>query len=134
VCKTSIKVKHVWPILYIVQYIDPPDNAVKYKCRVKFFRADNTEGVWVMHLTRSFDESLVNIFKSGNCGKLQCDVLSRLKIKENFKKLKLEIRKVGNWFITAGWKGFHFSLWYMRYIYTYIHNEGEFYKVEPRNT
>ena len=44
-----------------VQYIGPPENAAKYKYRVKFVNGNNTEGVTVMHLTRSFGEVVDDI-------------------------------------------------------------------------
>jgi hypothetical protein len=80
----------------VVQYIGPPDNAAKYKYKVKFVNKDNTEGVTVMHLAIRFDEEFDDVFKSGNCGKLHFDVVSRLKTKEGDLKFKLEILKVGN--------------------------------------
>jgi hypothetical protein len=83
-------------IYVIVQYIGPPENAAKYKYKVEFVNKDETEGVAVMHLTRSSGENLDDIFKSGNCGKLAYDVVSRLKSEENYVKFKLEILKVGN--------------------------------------
>jgi hypothetical protein len=55
-----------------------------------------------MHLTRSFDEKLDDIFKSGNCGKLHFDEVSRLTTQKAYIKFKLEILKGGNWFINAG--------------------------------
>jgi hypothetical protein len=46
-----------------VQYIVPRENAAKYKYRVKLVNKDNTESVTEMHLTRSFDENLDDVFK-----------------------------------------------------------------------
>ena len=83
-------------IFVVVQYIGPPKNAAKYKYEVKFINKDNTEGVTVMHLTRSFDENVDDIFTSGNCGKLHCDVVNRLKARDTYIKFKLEILAVGN--------------------------------------
>jgi len=80
----------------VVQYIGPPENAAKYKYRVEFVNTDNTEGVTVTHLARSFGENLYDIFKAGNCVKLHYDVVSRLKTQKSYIKLKLEILKVGN--------------------------------------
>jgi len=80
----------------VVQYIGPPENAAKYKFKVEFINEDNTEGVTVMHLTRSFDEDLDDIFKSGNCAKLQGDVVSRLKSQDVELKFKLDILRVGH--------------------------------------
>jgi E3 ubiquitin-protein ligase SIAH1 len=62
----------------VLQYIGPAENAAKYRYKVEFVNKDKTEGLTVMHLTRSFAENLGDIFKSGNCGKLQFDRLSRL--------------------------------------------------------
>jgi hypothetical protein len=84
-------------IFYVaVQYIGPPENAAKYKYKVKFVNQDDTEGFTLMHLTRSFDENLDDVFKSGNCGNVHHDVVSRLVTPENCIKFKLEILKVGN--------------------------------------
>jgi hypothetical protein len=80
----------------VVQYIGPPDNAAKDKYKVEFVNTDDTEGVTVMRLTRSFDENLDDIFKSGNCGKLHYDVVKRLATQKAYIKFKLEILKVGN--------------------------------------
>ena len=49
-----------------------------------------------MHLTRSFDENLDDILKSGNCGKLHYDEVKRLTTQKAYIKFKLEILKVGN--------------------------------------
>jgi hypothetical protein len=79
-----------------VQYIGPPDKASEYKYKVKFVNKKNTEGVTVMHLTRSFLEHVGEIFNSGNCGKLHYDVVSRLKTQNGDLKFKLEILRVGD--------------------------------------
>jgi hypothetical protein len=78
----------------VVQYVGPPDNAAKYKYKVKFVNRNNTECVTIMHLTRSFLEQMNDIFKSGNCGKLHYDVVSRLTTQYGDLKFKLEIRRV----------------------------------------
>jgi hypothetical protein len=79
-----------------LQYIGPAENAAKYKYKVKFANKDNTEGVTVMHLTRSFGDKLDDVFKSGNCGKVHYDVVRRLR-DESFKlKFKIEILRVGD--------------------------------------
>jgi len=75
-----------------VQYIGPPENAAKYKYRVKQVNEDNTEGVTVMHFARSFDENLDDIFNSENCGKLHFDV-NLLETEEDDLQFKLEILK-----------------------------------------
>jgi hypothetical protein len=80
----------------VLQYIGSPENAVKYKYRVEFVNKDNTEGVTVMHLTRSFDEKLDDIFKAANCGKLHYDVVSRLRDEMSKLKFKIEILRVGD--------------------------------------
>ena len=79
----------------VLLYVGPSENAAKYKYKVEFVNADNTEGVTVMHLTRSFDENLDDIFKAGNCGKVHYDVVSRLRNKEGRLKFKTEIFRVG---------------------------------------
>jgi len=79
----------------VLQYIGQPENAAKYKYKVEFVNKDDTEGVTVMHLARSFDEKLDDIFKSGNCGKLHYDVVSRLKDEMAKLKFKIEILRVG---------------------------------------
>jgi E3 ubiquitin-protein ligase SIAH1 len=80
----------------VVQYIGPPDKAAKYQYKVKLVNKDNTEGVAVMHLTRSFDEYLDDVFHSENCGKLQFDEVNRPEAQKGDLKFKLEILKVGN--------------------------------------
>ena len=80
----------------VVRYIGPPENAAKYKYKVKFVNKDDTEGVTVMNLTRSSNENLDDVFKSGNCGKLHYDVVNRLTTQKACIKFKLEILKVGN--------------------------------------
>jgi len=80
----------------VVQYISPPDNAAKYKYKVKFVNKNNTEGITVMHLTRSFLEHVSDNFNSGNCGKLHYDVVSRLTNQHGDLKFKLEICRVGD--------------------------------------
>jgi hypothetical protein len=79
----------------VVQYIGPPGNAAEYKYKVTSVNKDNTEGVTVMHLTRSFLEHVGDNFRSGNCGKLHYDVVSRLTTLEGDLKFKLEILRVG---------------------------------------
>jgi len=80
----------------VLQYIGPAENTAKYKYKVEFVNADNTEGVTVMHLTRSFGEKLDDIFKSGNCGKLHYGVVSRLRDEMSKLKFKIEILRVGD--------------------------------------
>jgi hypothetical protein len=84
-------------ILYaVLLYIGPAENAARYKYKVEFVNKDYMEGVTVMHLTRSFDENLYDIFKSGNCGMVNYDVVSRLVSKEGGLKFKAEIFRVGD--------------------------------------
>jgi hypothetical protein len=80
----------------VLLYIGPAENAAKYKYKVEFVNKDNTEGVTVMHLTRSFDENLDDIFRSGNCGKLHYDVVKRLESEDGRVKFKTEIFRVGD--------------------------------------
>jgi hypothetical protein len=80
----------------VLLYVGPPENVAKYKYKVEFVNEDKTESVTVMHLTRSCNEDLGNVFKSGNCVKLHYDVVSRLRDKEGNVKYKLEIIRVGN--------------------------------------
>ena len=75
----------------VVRYIGPAKNAAKFKYKVEFVNTDNTEGVTVMHLTRSADENLRDIYRSGNCGKLHYDVVFRLRDVAGNEKFKLEI-------------------------------------------
>jgi hypothetical protein len=87
----------IYDTLYaVLLYIGPNENAAKYKYKVEFVNKDDTEGVTVMHLTRSFDENLDDIFKSGNCVKLHYDVVSRLETKERVLKYKTGIFRVGD--------------------------------------
>jgi len=80
----------------VLQYIGPAENAAKFKYKIEFVNADNTEGVTVMHLTRSFGEKLDDIFKAGNCGKLHYDVVRRLRDEMSKLKFKIEILRVGD--------------------------------------
>jgi len=79
----------------VLQYIGPAENAAKYKYKVKLIDKDNTESVTVMHLTRSFDENLDDIFKAGNCVKVHYDVVRRLGTEEGGLKFKTRIFRVG---------------------------------------
>jgi hypothetical protein len=80
----------------VLQYIGPAENAAKFKYKVKFVNWDDTESLTIKHLTRSFDENLDDLFKSGNCGKLHYDVVSRLETKGIGIYIKIEIFRVGN--------------------------------------
>jgi len=44
---------------------------------VEFVNNDDTESVTVMHLTRSSDEDLNDVYSSGKGGKLHYDAVSR---------------------------------------------------------
>lgn len=83
-------------------YVGRAENAAEYKYeyKVEFVNTDHTEGVTVMHLTRTADENLRDIYRSGSCGKLHYDV-SRLRGEVSKLKLKIEIIRVGIWFINA---------------------------------
>jgi hypothetical protein len=78
----------------VLQYIGPPENAAKYKYKVKFYNQENTEGVTIMLTTRSLAEHVDDIFRSGNCGKLHYDVVRRLRDKECNLHFKLKILRV----------------------------------------
>jgi len=80
----------------VLLYVGPPENAAKYKYKVEFVNKDDTEGVTVMHLTRSSDEDLDSLYDSCQCGKLRYDVVSRLKDGEGNLKFKMEIIRIGN--------------------------------------
>jgi E3 ubiquitin-protein ligase SIAH1 len=80
----------------VLLYVGPPQNAAKYKYKVKFVNKDDTEGVTVMHLTRSFDENLDDIFNAGNCGKVHYDVVRRLRDEMSKVKFKIEILRIGD--------------------------------------
>ena len=80
----------------VVLCVGPAEIAAKYKYRVEFSNNSNTEGVTVMHLTRSSEENLVDIYRLGHCGKLHFDVVSRLADKMSKLKYKIEILKVGD--------------------------------------
>jgi hypothetical protein len=80
----------------LLQYIGPAENATNYQYKFTFINKDNTEGVTVMHLTRSFHENFYDVFKSGNCGKLHYDVVRRLASKDVGLKFKIEIFRVGD--------------------------------------
>jgi len=93
-CPSFVENENIFHV--VVRYIGPAENAAKYKYRVEFVNKDNTEGVTVMHLTRSADEDLDDIYRSGNCGKLHYDVLFRLRDEEVYQNFKVEIIRVGN--------------------------------------
>jgi hypothetical protein len=80
----------------VLLYIGPSENAAKYKYKFAFVNDDDTVGVTVMNLTRSFDEELEDIIESGNCGKVHYDVVSRLENKESGLKCKTKIFRVGD--------------------------------------
>jgi hypothetical protein len=79
-----------------LQYIGPSENATNYQYKFKFMNEDNTESVTVKHLTRSFHENLHDVFKSGNCGKLHYDVVSRLATKDEGLTFSVKIFRVGD--------------------------------------
>jgi hypothetical protein len=79
-----------------VLYVGPPENAAKYKYKFKFVNKDDTKGVAIMHVTRHFTENMDDIFRSGNCGELQFDVVSRLRNEDGSLKFKIKIRKMGD--------------------------------------
>jgi E3 ubiquitin-protein ligase SIAH1 len=78
----------------LLQYIGPAENAAKYRYKVEFVNKDKTEGITAMHLARSVAENLDDIFKSGNCGKLHCDVVTRFKKEDGIVNFTMEILKV----------------------------------------
>jgi len=80
----------------VLLYVGPSENAAKYKYKVEFVNEDNTEGVTVMHLTRSSGENMDDLYRSGKCGMLDFDVVSRLKDEQSNLKFKLEIIRIGN--------------------------------------
>jgi hypothetical protein len=80
----------------VLLYVGPAENAAKYKYKVEFVNKDGTEGVTVMHLTRSSDENLGDIFRSGKCVKLHYDVVGRLRDEMSKLKFKIEILRVGD--------------------------------------
>jgi hypothetical protein len=80
----------------VLQFIGPAENATNYQYKFTFVNEDNTECVTVKHLTRSFHENLHDVFKSGNCGKLHYDVVSRLATKDDGLKFKIKIFRVGD--------------------------------------
>jgi hypothetical protein len=87
-------------IFYVsVCYVGHTENAAKYKYKVKFVNEDNTEGVWVKHLTSSFNTELMDLLRSTNCWKLHYDEVSHLTNEEADLKYKIEILRVGDWFI-----------------------------------
>jgi len=80
----------------VVLYVGAAEKAAKYKYRVEFVNEDDTEGVTVMHLTRSSVENLFNIYTYGRCGKLHYDVVGRLANTMSRLKYKIEILKAGD--------------------------------------
>jgi len=80
----------------VLLYVGPSENAAKFKYKVEFVNKDDTEGVTVMHLTRSSGEDLDQLYNSCKCGMLRYDVVSRLKDEEGNLKFKLGIVRIGN--------------------------------------
>jgi hypothetical protein len=78
-----------------LQYVGPSENAAKYKYKVEFVNKDDTEGVTVMHLTRSAGDNLNEFYRSSKCAKLHYDVVNRLRDEQGYLKFKLEIIRVG---------------------------------------
>ena len=76
-----------------VYHICHTDNAGKYKCKVEFINTDNTEGVSVMHLTRSFNKKMMS--QLGKWRKLLYHELSKLTNEEGDLNYKIEILRVG---------------------------------------
>jgi len=80
-------------IFYVsVYYVGHTENAGKYKYKVEFVNTDNTEGVSVMRLIKSFNEKM----KLDNCGKLLYDEVSHLTNEEGDLNYKIEIHRVGD--------------------------------------
>jgi hypothetical protein len=80
----------------VLLHIGLPENAAKYKYKLEFVNKDKTESITVKHVARSFAENLDDIFKSGNCGKLHYDVVSRFKNEEGNVDFTMEILRTGN--------------------------------------
>ena len=80
----------------VLLYVGPAENAGKYKYKVELVNKDSTEGVTVMRLTRSSDEYLQDIYRTGNCVKLNCDMVKRLMDEKCTLKFKLDIIRIGN--------------------------------------
>jgi hypothetical protein len=80
----------------VLLYVGPPENAAKYKYKFEFVNKDKTEGVTILHVTRSYTENFDDILRSGNCGKLHSDVVSRLRNEEGNLKYMMTIRKIGD--------------------------------------
>jgi hypothetical protein len=67
---------------------------------VEFVNKYDTEGIAIMHLTKGSDVDLDDLYRSGGCGNLNCDVVGCLKDGGNV-KFSVEIIRVGYWFINA---------------------------------
>jgi hypothetical protein len=79
-----------------VYYIGHTENAGKYQYKVEFVNSDNTECVAVKRLTTSFDKTMNDLQKSGNCWKLLWDVVSHLTNEQGDLNYKTEILRFGN--------------------------------------
>jgi hypothetical protein len=54
----------------VLQYIGHAADAAKYRCKVEFFKKENSDSLAVIRLARSLDENLSGVHNSGNCVKL----------------------------------------------------------------
>jgi E3 ubiquitin-protein ligase SIAH1 len=77
-----------------VRYIGAPENASKYAYKIRFSKWNSVESIVVCHVSRSFTEKVDEIFESGNCFKLPCELLKRFVIHSTNLPYKLEIFKV----------------------------------------
>jgi hypothetical protein len=92
-CTFRVKDDTVYAVLL---HIGLPENAAKYKYKVEFFKEDKTSSITVMHVARSVAENLDDIFKSGNCVKLHCDVVRCFENEEGDVDFTVGILRVGN--------------------------------------
>jgi hypothetical protein len=77
-------------------YVGPSENAANYKYKVEFVNKDNTEGITVMHLTRSAYENLDDLCRSGKFGMLHFEMVNSLRDEDGNLKFKLEIIRIGS--------------------------------------
>jgi len=63
----------------VLHYIGPAENDLKYQYKVIVMNNDDTEGVVVTHLARSFTETEDDVLMPKNCLKLHHDLTERFR-------------------------------------------------------
>jgi len=82
-------------IMFVVlHYIGPAENDLKYQYKVIVMNNDDTEGIVVTHLARSFTETEDDVFLPKNCLKLHHDLTERFRNEKGELAVLLKIMRV----------------------------------------